>query len=293
MWCKSSFDKIGLLFLGRLAQLVERCIHIAEVGGSNPSSATTMVKISTVILTKNEQSNIKSCLSYLDWCDEILLIDDDSTDRTREIARKLGAKVYQHSLKNNFAQQSNFGLRKAKNDWVLFVDADERVSKSLQKEILQEVEKAEKKDIVGFYLQRRDYFFGRWLNFGEVGKMYFLRLAKKKNGLWQQPVHEIWKIKGKTKKLKNPLLHLPHLTVGEFLKDINFYTNIRAQELFSKGKTTNVWQIIGYPIGKFFWNYFLKLGFLDGVQGLLIALFMSFHSFMVRGKLYLLSRKNV
>ena len=251
-----------------------------------------MNKISAVILVKNEQANIKNCLSRLDWCDEVLVIDDNSTDKTREIAKNLGAKVYQHFLENDFSKQKNFGLQKAENDWVLFLDADERVTESLEQEILQEIQKANKNNIAGFYIQRKDYFWGKWLNFGEVGKTYFLRLAKKQSGLWHGPVHEIWQIKGRTKKLKNPLLHLPHSTVGEFLGDSNFYTTIRSRELYSSGKKTNVWQIIAYPVGKFFLNYFLRLGFLDGVRGLLLAFFMSFHSFMVRGKLYLLTREH-
>ena len=129
------------------------------------------------------------------------------------------------------------------------------------------------------------------LRHGETANVKFLRLAKRNAGQWEGFVHEEWQVKGQIGQLKNPLLHYPHQTIKEFLADINFYTTLRAEELYQRGIKTRFWQIILYPKAKFMRNYFLKLGFLDGIRGFLIAMMMSFHSFFVRGKLWMLWQK--
>ena len=244
--------------------------------------------ISVVILTKNEEKNIVDCLESLSWYDEIIIIDDNSEDRTLEVAKKMGAKVFTRSLDNDFSKQRNFGLEKADGDWVLFVDADERVSKELREEIQSSI----KKDNSDAYvIKRTDSIWGKKLKYGETGNIVLLRLARKNKGKWEGKVHEEWKIEGRIDTLKNHLDHYPHPTVSEFLSDINFYTDLRAKDLFEKGIKSNFISILVYPTAKFLSNYFLKLGFLDGIQGLVLALMMSFHSFLVRGKLWHLWNK--
>lgn len=247
-----------------------------------------MFKISAIILAKNEEKNISECIKCLSFCDEIIVIDDDSTDKTAEIAQKHKAKVISRPLKGNFSQQRNFSMTKAKYDWVFFVDADERVSPILQKEI---IEKIKKPVADAYYLRRLDFMWGKILKHGETGSLYLLRLARKDKGAWVGAVHESWITSGTTAELENPLLHYPHVNTREFLKEINFYSTIRAKELFEQGKRTSWIQIIFYPKAKFIQNYFLRLGFLDGNAGLVFALLMSFHSFLVRGKLWQLQNK--
>lgn len=133
--------------------------------------------------------------------------------------------------------------------------------------------------------------FGKWLNRGETAGVRLLRLAKKEAGEWQRPVHEVWQIGDKLGELKNPLLHYPHPTAKEFLEEINFYTSLNAQVLYKEGMKVAFWQIIAYPVAKFITNYLFKLGFLDGMAGFLMAIFMSFHSFLTRAKLWLLWEK--
>lgn len=140
----------------------------------------------------------------------------------------------------------------------------------------------------GFYIKRRDYLFGKWLRFGETGKMKLLRLAKKGAGQWEGAVHEVWQIEGKVGQFKNPLLHFSHPTVSQFLENINLYSTLRAHELYEKRQKVSLLTIITYPLVKFLKNYFWHLGFLDGLPGFLHAAFMSLHSFLVRGKLWLL-----
>lgn len=246
--------------------------------------------ISAVVLTKNEEKNIKDCLDSLSWCDQIVIVDDNSTDKTLEIAKKTKAKIYTRPLNSDFSEQRNFGIDKSSGEWILFVDADERVTPSLWYEIMQRTN-VSIDNISGYLLKRMDFMWGKKLGHGETGNIKFLRLAKKNSGRWEMPVHEVWKINGNTATLKNYLLHYPHPGIESFLKEINYYTDIQSLELF-RNKVSIRWpSIILYPAGKFILNYFIKLGFLDSVPGLVFALIMSLHSFLVRGKLWLLLNK--
>lgn len=240
--------------------------------------------IAAVVLARNEAKNLAACLASLAWCGEIVVIDDFSTDRTVAIARENGAFVFRHHLANNFAGQRNFGLQKAKGDWILFVDADERISRSLAIEIQDQVSKSK---CQGFNLKRKDFWGGRWLDHGETGRIELLRLARRGAGPWQRPVHEFWDIKGSVGELKNPLLHYPHQGLTDFLTHVNFYSGLHAQTFYDQGVKPRPWRIIVNPLGKFIVNWLFKLGFLDGTPGLIVALVMSFHSFLAWGKLYL------
>ncbi|MBN1263771.1 MAG: glycosyltransferase family 2 protein [Candidatus Pacebacteria bacterium] len=241
-----------------------------------------------IVLTKDEEKNIGDCLKSLEFCDELLVIDDFSKDKTPELALKLGAEVYQRKLGDDFAAQRNFGLQKAKAGWILFVDADERVSSELKDEIRKKINLP---GVRGFYFKRQDVFFDRKLKFGETAKTKLLRLARRDAGQWKRRVHEVWQVNGKTAEMTAPLVHYPHQTITQFLEGINHYSSLHAQVLYEERKKTSLSQIIFYPLAKFFQNYFFRLGFLDGMPGLILALMMSFHSFLSRGKLFMLLKK--
>lgn len=241
--------------------------------------------ISAVVLTKDEEKNLDDCLQGLLWCDEIVIIDDYSQDKAVQVAAKFGAKVFQRHLQDDFASQRNFALRQTQGEWVFFVDADERVTPPLVDEIKKAVKE---KEFNGFFLKRQDFLWGRPLKHGETASICLLRLGRKGAGKWQRRVHETWQIKGKVGELKEPLNHYPHPTISAFLKEINFYSSLNAQEFLKEGQRVNLWQLIAYPLGKFGQNYLFHLGFLDGPPGIIVALMMSFHSFLTRAKLYLL-----
>lgn len=261
---------------------------------------------SAVVLTKNEENNIIGCLEALEWCDEIIVIDDYSEDETLKrifnfqasclvgrqaiFKQKDKVKIFKRHLNNDFAGQRNDGLKRARGDWVLFVDADERVTPSLREEITRYTNNP-MTQFSGFLIKRRDFLFGRWLKHGETGNVKLLRLAKKDAGKWIRPVHEVWKINGQVGELKNPLLHYPHQTIKEFLQDINFYTTLHAKGFYENGGKVSWWQICLFPLAKFIVNYWLRLGFLDGLPGFLHAALMSFHSFLTRAKLWFLWQK--
>lgn len=243
-----------------------------------------MNKLSVIILTHNSENTIKQCISSVSFADEIIIIDDYSDDKTLSIASDSHAVIFQHKLHNDFSKQRNFGLSKTSHEWVLFLDSDECVTHRLSKEILNVLSR--ETDINGYYLKREDIMWGKRLKSGEIGTTRLLRLGKKDKGRWEGRVHEIWKIQGKTGELFSPLLHFPHRSIGEFLTEINMYTSLRADELFKKQTPVSLPAIVCYPVGKFILNYFIRLGCLDGIQGLMFAITMSFHSFLVRAKLW-------
>lgn len=243
--------------------------------------------ISAVVLTRNEEKNIAKSLSSLSWVDEIIVIDDYSTDKTLSFPSSNKIKVYQHHLQGDFSQQRNYGLTKAKSNWILFIDADEIVSEELSQEIIEKIKSTAKENNAGFFIRRKDYFLGRWLKHGETGNIRFVRLVKKDNGIWRGRVHEILEVKGNIGFLNHPILHYSHQSVSDFLAKINHYSDLVAQYWMEEGRRISFWEILIYPKAKFFHNYILKLGFLDGVPGFIMAVMMSFHSFLARGKRYL------
>lgn len=245
--------------------------------------------ISAVVLTKNNADIMKKTLLSLSFCDEIIVIDDYSSDETVSLSKKHGAVVCKRHLSDDFSKQRNFGLSKAKGDWVLFVDSDELVTKNLQEEIEKRVK--EESGVNGYYIKRTDFFLGKELQHGETAGVRLLRLAKKGTGIWTRPVHEVWNVEGKTETLQFPLLHFPHPNVAQFLNDINYYSSLNARHFHKEGVRTSCIEIIVYPSAKFFVNYIAKLGFLDGTAGIVMALMMSFHSFLTRGKLWELQQR--
>ena len=240
-----------------------------------------------IVLTHNEEKNITRCLESLKFCDTLLVVDDNSTDKTVQLAKKSGATVVSHPLDDDYTAQRNWALSQIKTSWVLFVDADEVVSVKLGEEIKSAVKNIEFK---GFLIPRIDYMWGRKLKHGDVGGVKLLRLARRGAGQWHGRVHEIWNIEGSVGALKNSIYHYPHNDLGDFLKHVNSYSSIKAQEFFEQGRRTNILEIVLGPVARFIYLYLFKLGFLDGTPGFIHAMTMSFYAYLVAGKLWLLSK---
>jgi len=200
----------------------------------------------------------------------------------------------QNDIKD-FAAARNDELAKVKTDWVLFIDSDEKITPELKEEIIQGIST---NDYDAYYLKRLDNFLGRQLRHGETGNAKFIRLARRDFGQWVRPVHEIWIPVGtnhdspvKIGMLKNPIMHDSHPTISSFLDKINKYSTIEAEYRFRQGIRSSLWKIWLYPLAKFKWNYIFRLGFLDSVPGAIMAIMMSFHSYLTWTKLYLLWHK--
>lgn len=258
--------------------------------------------ITSVVLTRNEQDCIEKCLRSLVWCDEILVIDDFSTDGTIGIigetclpAGRLRNKVriIQKKSTGNMAEIRNFALEKAAGEWVFFVDADEIVTKELESEIEENIRKTIEtaSGTKGFMVPRKDFFLGRFLKYGEAGKIQLLRLGKRESGKWERGVHETWKIAGKVGELSSALEHFSHRTISQFIGSINRWTDFDVSELNQEGKKFAYYRVLVNPIGKFIQNYFFRLGFLDVWAGFVMAYLMSLQSLIVRVKQYELREK--
>lgn len=243
-----------------------------------------MTALSVIILTKNSSKTISKCLESVGFADEVIVIDDSSTDNTVSLAKSFGATVYHRNLVNDFSSQRNYGIQKAQSEWILFVDSDEIVSHDLRKEVETVIRLDD--GTVGYFFKRHDVFLGKTLQHGEIGHVRLLRLGKSGGGNFVGTVHEIWDLQGRTKELASPLLHYAHPTVGDFVADVNRYSSLRAKELYKAGESVSWFHIVAFPLGKCFVNFVLRNGYKDGIHGLVVALIMSFHSFLVQAKLW-------
>lgn len=239
--------------------------------------------ITGIIIAKNEEKRIKQALASLKFCTQRIVIDNGSTDNTSQAASNLGAKVYTIDDHENFSRLRNAGLKRANTEWVVFLDADERLPKRSQREISNAITTKGQR-INGFLLRRIDTFLGKTLRHGETSRVKLLRVGRRTKGEWHRPVHEVWKVEGEIGELKNPILHNAHESIESFLESINTYSSIEARYRLKIDKKAGIIETLFFPAGKFLDNYFLRLGFLDNFPGLIMAFMMSLHSFAVRVK---------
>jgi len=251
-------------------------------------------KISLILITKNESKNIEKHFNWINKLkniEEIIIIDDYSTDKTKEALKKTiknkEIKFYKRKLNNNFAEQRNFGISKSKYNWIFSIDVDEQPSKKL----IGFIDNIDNNQYKNYSFKRKDFFIGKEIKHGENNSLYFTRLFNKKYGKFIGKVHEKWQSNSPTKKTNLTINHYPHPNLSSLFQKINFYSTIRAQEMYQQKIKTNLLQIIFFPVGKFIQNYFLRLGFLDGTQGIILALSMSFHVFLNKSKLWHLYQK--
>ncbi|MDD4938365.1 MAG: glycosyltransferase family 2 protein [Candidatus Shapirobacteria bacterium] len=252
--------------------------------------------ISLILLTKNESKNLEKNFGWLDSCktiNEIIIVDDKSTDNTIKIAKSLASKnrfvqIFNRGLSDDFSAQRNFAVSKTKNDWIFWLDADEQPSKKLIL-FLNHIDKRKYKN---YSFKRQDIFLNHQLKHGETAYLNFTRLFNKNYGSFIGQVHEVWESPKSTYQTDLIIKHNSHSTLNSCIQKINFYSTIRAQELFDQKVTTNLFEIIFFPIGKFLQNYIFQLGFLDGTPGIIMALCMSFHVFLSKSKLWHLFQEN-
>jgi len=241
-----------------------------------------MKKLSVVLATYNEEANIKDCLNSVEnLADEIVVVDGSSQDRTREIAEKMGAKVYLVANKIMFHENKQLALEKATGQWILQLDADERVTPDLEKEIKLQLEK---KDCQynGFFIPRKNYFLGRFLTKGGQYPDYVIRLLKKSQAYFPcQSVHEQIKVKGEIGYLKNDLLHLANPTLSRYIRNANRYTTFTAWQMKKKNTSLSLFNKLKYliylPLITFLKIYFRHKGFVDGFAGFVFAFFSGLH----------------
>jgi len=235
------------------------------------------VTLSVVLITQNEESNLPRTLESVmplvhDCKGEIIVVDSGSTDRTLEIAQSFGAKIFREPWKG-FAGQKNSAMDKASCDWVLQLDADEPLEAGLANEIASAISAGE--SVRGFWIPRKNFFLGRWIRHGGFYPDCKLRLIRRGTGKFEEyGAHPTIKLDGLTANLKHALVHNAYPTLRGYLDHMNSYSSSGAAVAVAKGhRHFNPLDIIVRPVLTFVYNYFIRLGFLDGREGLLLHLY--------------------
>jgi glycosyltransferase involved in cell wall biosynthesis len=244
-----------------------------------------MVLISACIITKNEERNIVRCLRSLDFADEIVVVDSGSTDRTVELAREFTNKVHVNPWPGH-KQQKNFAIGRASGDWILSLDADEEVTPELRSEIIAARDTGFTGND-GYYIARRSFFLGKWIAHCGWYPDFHLRLFRKTKGKFGglNP-HDIVELDGPTARFTNPMLHFTYPDLETYVARLNSYTSIAAQELAARGKRFRLRHVTLSPLAMFLKMYLLKLGFLDGREGLLLSALSAYYVFVKYLKLW-------
>ncbi|MCB0417061.1 MAG: glycosyltransferase family 2 protein [Bdellovibrionaceae bacterium] len=249
-----------------------------------------MSGISAVVITRNEAGNIERCLESLTFCDEIIVVDSHSEDETRAIAGKYTNQVYTRDWKG-YADQKNYAVGLCKNEWVLSVDADEQVTDELKNEILGKMESTPN-NCVAYTVPRKTIHSGRWIRHGGWYPNRLIRFFKKSSGHWVgSEIHERWQPTGITEELQGHLKHYSFTSFADQVSRNNHYSTLGAELLRRQGKRASVFKMLNKPFWKFVETYFVKLGFLDGMPGFIIAISAAYSVFMKWAKLWEMDRR--
>lgn len=248
-----------------------------------------MDSLSVVIITLNEEENIGGCLQSVAWADEIVVVDSGSTDRTVDICRKYTDKVFVEGWKG-YGRQKNLAIERVKGGWILNVDADERVTPGLREEI-EDVLRGKRSGYDGFYIPRKNFFMGRWIKRCGWYPDYTLRLFKKGKGCFnERKVHEAVRVEGDTGYLKHPLEHYTYKGVSDYLRRMERYSSLAAEEMLKEGKKTGLFDLLIRPGLTFLKMYLLKLGFLEGYRGLILSGLYASYTFSKYARLWEMGR---
>ncbi|MDP8232167.1 MAG: glycosyltransferase family 2 protein, partial [Candidatus Zophobacter franzmannii] len=224
---------------------------------------------SVAIIVKNEEYNLPRMLESIKWADERVILDTGSTDRTMQIAKEFGAKLYQSEWLG-FGKCKQIAVDKCENEWILSLDADEVLSPNLSIEIKRLI--ASDKSLNGYRIHRTSFYLGRKIKHCGWNRDYTLRLFRKSQGSFnQKSVHESVQIKGEIGFIKQPMLHYTYPTIDSHLEKMKFYSTLSSQELYKKGRTSSLLGASLRSGWKFFQMYFLKTGFLDGKEGFILC----------------------
>ena len=238
-------------------------------------------KISVVVSAFNEEKKIKDCLNSVRWADEIIFVDNSSTDDTKKIASGFTSKIFTRENNLMLNVNKNFGFSKATGDWILCLDADEQIPVELKDEILSIL--SLDIDVVGYWIARKNIIFGKWIEHSGWFPDHQMRLFRRGTGKFQeQHVHEMIQVQGKTEYLKKPMIHNSYETIFQFLhKTITIYAPNEAKELVRKGYVFNYLDSLRFPVKEFTSRFFAREGYKDGFHGLMLSFFMAFYHFIV------------
>jgi glycosyltransferase involved in cell wall biosynthesis len=240
-----------------------------------------VIRLTAVVLTLNESANIVECIHSLSWADRILVFDSFSTDETTALARAAGADVRQHRFEN-YAQQRNAALDSLQTDWVFFVDADERGTAELGREIHHVIAKRPES---AWFVPRHNYIFGRLTRGAGWFPDYQLRLLKHGRARYRRPVHEIADVDGAIGHLENPLIHLNYRDPAHFHAKQRAYTDHDAGLMHANGIRPRPHNFVLQPLRQFLWRFVTLKGYRDGLHGLRLSLYLAYYEWIKYRKL--------
>ena len=242
--------------------------------------------VTCVVITKNEETNIQDCLRSVQWANELIVVDAESCDRTVDLARTCGAKVFVRPWPG-FGLQKNFGMAQASSEWILILDADERVTEELREEAQTYITHWRPGTPVAYRIPRRNYFYGAWVRGGGVYPDYQVRLFRRGIANYNDvAVHENLIVTGEIGTLVGHLDHYTERRIQDHFKKFGLYTTLAAQEKAKKVRTVHWIDLVFRPLVVCCKTYVLKEGFRDGVRGLIVCVFASMYTFVKYAKLW-------
>ena len=240
--------------------------------------------ISAIVIAKDEENRIADCLDSVSFCDEIIVVDNGSKDRTVEISRRMGAKVFEDNSED-FSELRNFGLQKVTSEWVLYIDADERVSRELMQNIKYRVFNIVDDGISAYKLQRKNFYFGNnpWPYIEHLERFFRKNRLEK----WYGKLHESPKVYGKIGDMKGHLLHYTHRNLTVMVNKTLKWSKIEAELRFKSGHPKmNWWRFPRVMLNAFFDSYIRQSGWKVGAVGLIESLYQSFSIFITYARLW-------
>ena len=235
-----------------------------------------MTQLSAAIITYNEEKKLEECLRSISFVDEIVIVDSGSTDGTRAIAERFKARFSTRPF-DNFAAQKNEAIRQTRGEWILLIDADERITPELAREIQSILAAADAKN--SYELRRLNFFLGRPLRYGAALNDWQLRLIRRGEGLFEGLVHERVRVQSGCGRLKSWMHHHSTQTMEEYFKRFSLYTRLEGEVLGRRGKPRGI-EMAVRPLIQFIYFYFFRLGFLDGFTGFQYQILSSFYTFV-------------
>ena len=249
-----------------------------------------MQKVTATVITLNEEANIEAALTSLRWADEVVVVDSGSTDATVAIARRHGARVETRSWAG-YGAQKNFAASLASNDWIVSIDADERVPPDLAAEIRALLQRGPEQP--GYRIPRVTWYLGRWIRGTDWYPDYQLRLYDRRAGEWTgRRVHESVALRESPGQLHHALQHYAYRDLSHHLATIDRYTTLAAEQWRTEGRSVSFAGLVFHPAGAFLRNYLLRRGFTQGVPGLIVSILNSYYVFLKLAKLYELARSS-
>jgi glycosyltransferase involved in cell wall biosynthesis len=249
-----------------------------------------MEKLSVFIITFNEAANIRACLQSVQWADEVVIVDAESTDETLKICGEYTENVYIRKWPG-YAEQKKYALQQCSYDWILNIDADERISPELREEIVQILSGKATHD--GYLIPRRSYFLGRWIRHAGWYPGYQMRLFRKsKTQVSMVRVHEGFLVQGSIGKLAADIDHYSHPTLFQSLAKLNRYSSLEALDRLERGKKVRWYDFLFHPLGAFLLKYVRQKGFLDGMPGFLLSWISAFLKMVMYMKIRQLQRQS-